>query len=78
MTIVGVVDQARLYDIHQDGRPQMYIRTEDWGFRPLYFLVKTSRRPESLMSEVRAAIRRVDRASRWARCGRWRRSSRTC
>jgi putative ABC transport system permease protein len=61
LTIVGVVDQARLYDIHQDGRPQMYVRTEDWGFRPLYFLVKTtSRQPESLISEVRAAIRRVD------------------
>ena len=23
MTIVGVVDQARLYDLHQDGRPQL-------------------------------------------------------
>lgn len=60
LTIVGVVNQARLYDIHQDGRPQLYIRTEDWGFRPLYFLVKTSRQPESLISEVRAAIRRVE------------------
>jgi putative ABC transport system permease protein len=61
VTIVGVVDQARLYDIHQDGRPQMYIRTEDFGFRPLYFLVKTtSRQPEALLPEVRAAMRRVD------------------
>ena len=60
LTIVGVVDQARLYDIHQDGRPQVYVRTEDWGFRPLSFVVKTSRQPESIVQEVRAAVRSVD------------------
>ena len=32
LTIVGVVEQARLYDVHQDGRPQLYVRAEDWGF----------------------------------------------
>jgi putative ABC transport system permease protein len=60
LTIVGVVDQARLYDIHQDGRGQLYIRTEDWGFRPLSFVVKTSRQPESIVQEVRAAVRSVE------------------
>ena len=60
LTIVGVVDQARLYDIHQDGRGQVYIRTEDWGYRPLSFMVKTTRQPESLITEVRAAVRRVE------------------
>ena len=44
LTIVGVVEQARLYDVHQDGRPQLYIRAEDWGFRPLSFVVRTARR----------------------------------
>jgi putative ABC transport system permease protein len=60
LTIVGVVDQARLYDIHQDGRPQLYVRTDDWGYRPLSFVVKTSRQPESIVQEARAAVRSVD------------------
>jgi putative ABC transport system permease protein len=33
LTVVGVVDQARLYDLHQDGRPQLYMRAEDWKCR---------------------------------------------
>ena len=60
LTIVGVVDQARLYDMHQDGRPQLYVRTDDWGYRPLSFVVKTSRQPESFIQEARAAVRSVD------------------
>jgi putative ABC transport system permease protein len=59
-TIVGVVEQARLYDVHQDGRPQMFIRTEDWGFRPLSFVVRTGRDPESIIPEARAALRQAD------------------
>jgi putative ABC transport system permease protein len=60
LTIVGVVDQARLYDIHEDGRGQVFVRTEDWGYRPLSFVVKTTRDPESIVQEVRAAVRSVD------------------
>ena len=30
MTIIGVVDQARLYDVHADGRPQVLVRIEDF------------------------------------------------
>jgi putative ABC transport system permease protein len=59
-TIVGVVEQARLYDVHQDGRPQLYIRSEDWGFRPLSFVVRTGRDPESIIAEAGAALRQVD------------------
>ena len=59
-TIVGVVEQARLYDVHQDGRPQLYIRSEDWGYRPLSFVVRTGRAPESIVAEARAALRQVD------------------
>src|SRR4029453_7626693 len=29
VTIIGVVDQARLYDVHADGRPQILVRIED-------------------------------------------------
>ncbi len=46
--IVGVVEQARQYDLHQDGRPQVYLRAEDWDFasRTLSFAVRTSRPPD--------------------------------
>ena len=60
LTIVGVVEQARLYDVHQDGRPQLYVRAEDWGFRPLSYVVRSQRPPESIIPEVRAAVRQVD------------------
>jgi putative ABC transport system permease protein len=60
LTIVGVVDQARLNDVYRDGRPQLYIRTEDWGFRPLSFVVRTARDPETVIPEAQAALRRVE------------------
>jgi putative ABC transport system permease protein len=60
LTIVGVVDQARLYDLHQDGRPQVYMRAEDFGFRTLAFVLRTARDPLTVAAEARAAIRRVD------------------
>jgi putative ABC transport system permease protein len=60
LTIVGVVEQARLYDVHQDGRPQLYVRVEDWGVRPLFYVVRTERPPQALLPEVQAAVRRID------------------
>ena len=60
LTIVGVVDQARLYDVHQDGRPQLFLRAEDWNVRTLSFVVRTTREPRSLIPDVRGTIRQVD------------------
>ena len=60
LTIVGVVDQARLYDVHQDGRPQIYLRAEDWGFRNMTFTIRTTRDPSILVPDARAAIRAID------------------
>lgn len=60
LTIVGVVQQARLYDLHRDGRPQIYLRTEDWGYRPLFYVMRTERDPRSLLPDVRAAVRRIE------------------
>ncbi len=60
LTVVGVVDQARLYDVHQDGRPQMLIRADDWGYRPMFYAIRTERDPRTLLPDVRAAVRRVD------------------
>jgi putative ABC transport system permease protein len=60
-TIVGVVQQARLYDVHHDGRPQVLFRvSEDFGFRPLFFVMRTTRDPDSLLPEVQAAVHRLD------------------
>src|SRR5260370_12179882 len=58
--IIGVVNQARLYDVHADGRPQILVRAEDYGFRPLSFVMRTTREPHSLLPEVREAVRRID------------------
>jgi putative ABC transport system permease protein len=60
LTVVGVVEPARLYDLHEDGRPQLYVRTEDWGYRPLSFVVRTTRDAAALVPEARAALRRAD------------------
>jgi len=60
LTIVGVVEQARLYDVHKDGRPQLYFRAEDFGSRTLAFVLRTEREPQTLIPEARAAIRRID------------------
>lgn len=61
LTIVGVVRQARLYGLQQDGRPQILVRAEDWGYRPLFYVVRTTRDPRALIPEARAAIRRFER-----------------
>jgi putative ABC transport system permease protein len=60
VTIVGVVEQARTYDVHADGRPQVYLRAEDWGYRSLFYTVRTAGDPAALAPDVRAAIRRVN------------------
>jgi predicted permease len=60
LTIVGVVEQARLYDVHQDGRPQLFVRQEEWGPRALFYVIRTQREPRSLLPEVTAAVRRLE------------------
>lgn len=61
LTIVGVIEQPRLYDVHKDGPPQFFVRAEDWGFRPLYYVLRTEERdPLALLPDVRAAVRRVE------------------
>jgi putative ABC transport system permease protein len=60
LTIIGVVNQARLYDLHADGRPQILVRVEDFGPRALSFVMRTTREPRSLLPDVRAVVRRID------------------
>ncbi len=58
-TIIGVVQQARLYEIHAEGRPQMLARAEDIG-GPLFYVIRTTREPHSLLPEVQSAIHRIE------------------
>ena len=59
-TIIGIVDQARLYDVHTDGRPQILTRAENFGSRPLFYVMRTTREPQSLLPEVSATVHRID------------------
>jgi len=59
-TVVGVVDHARQYDLHNDGRPQIYVRDQDDTYGTLYFALRTRRVPEDLVPDVRAVVRRID------------------
>ena len=60
LMVIGVVQQPRLYDIHTDGRPQVLVRSEDFGMRPLFYVMRTARDPHALAPEVRAAIHRLE------------------
>jgi putative ABC transport system permease protein len=61
LTIVGLVDHLRLYDVHRNGRAQVFLRNDDAPvFSSLSFAVRTTRPPESLAPDVLAAVRRVD------------------
>jgi putative ABC transport system permease protein len=59
--IVGVVRQPRLYDLHQDGPPQVYFRISEHQFqRALFYVLATNRDPRTLLADLRSAVRRVD------------------
>lgn len=60
LTIVGVVQQPRLYDLHRDGRPQLYLRAEDFGVRTLYYVARSTRPAAALAVDIRAAVRAID------------------
>jgi putative ABC transport system permease protein len=60
LLVVGVVEHARMRDIHEDGRPQVYLRDEDYTENGLSFVLRSDRSLPGLVPEVRAAIGRVD------------------
>ena len=62
LTIVGVVEQARLYDLYRDGRPQIFVRAEDFPNVDYWFyVIRTTRDPHALVAEARAAVRQIER-----------------
>lgn len=58
--VVGVVEHARQYDLHADGRYQVYVRHEDFAVRAMSYAVRTTRRPLSLVPDVRRTLREID------------------
>jgi putative ABC transport system permease protein len=62
VTIVGVVEQARMYDISKDDRPQVYYRADEniSASRSMLYVLRTDGDPMDLSNEVRRAIRQVD------------------
>jgi len=60
LTIVGVIDHPRFQDLHQNGRPLILARAEDLNVRPLFYVVRTTRDPRALLSEVRSTVRRLE------------------
>ena len=62
LTIVGVVEQARLYDLYRDGRPQIFVRAEDFpNIDYWFYVIRTTRDPHALVAEARAAVRQIER-----------------
>jgi putative ABC transport system permease protein len=61
VTIVGVVDQARLSNLHSDDKNRhLMVRADDYSRRPSFYVVRTERDTSALMPEIRAAIRQID------------------
>jgi len=61
VTIVGVVEQARLQHLYRDDEfLHIYLRAEDFSERPSRYVVRTGRDPKTLMAELRTAVRQTD------------------
>src|SRR5690606_745274 len=60
LRVIGVVEQARLYDVHADGRPQVYLRGDQVTYPTMYFALRTQREPLDLVPEARAVVRAID------------------
>ena len=60
LTVIGVAEHARQYDVHKDGRPQVYRRDDVDTQGTLYFALRADRDPGGMVSEAREVVRRID------------------
>ena len=60
VTVVGVVTQARLHDLHQDGRPQIYLRADDAAAYTPSFVLRSNGDPRAVVADVRRVVHQVD------------------
>jgi predicted permease len=62
MTVVGVANDVKQFQLDAEPRPQMYLNYTQAGFfAPRYLIVSTSVEPLSLASAVRGAVWSIDR-----------------
>jgi predicted permease len=62
ITIVGVVNDVRQFELDAEPKPQMYLTYEQAGFfAPRHLVVGTSIEPRSLAATVRGAVWEIDR-----------------
>jgi predicted permease len=62
LTIVGVVDQARLFELHEDDpNAQLFVRAEDAGRFAPFYVVRTQGEPHALFPMVQSIVRNIDR-----------------
>ena len=60
LTIVAVVDQPRLYNIHLDDRGQVFLPLAQRPGYGMSFAIRTSRDPLALAPEVKQLVRSID------------------
>jgi ABC-type antimicrobial peptide transport system permease subunit len=59
-TVVGVVDQARLYDVHADDRGQVYLAFQRFPTTSMSYVARTSVDPIGLTPSARAMLAELD------------------
>lgn len=59
-TIIGVVDQARLYNVHADDRGQAYVSFQRFPTTALSYAVRTEIDPTTVLPAIRAVTRELD------------------
>lgn len=62
LTIVGVVDPARLYNVYSDERGQVYLPAARYPEQAMYYALRTDRDPMSLVPSVRGVLQSIDAA----------------
>jgi putative ABC transport system permease protein len=60
LEIVGVVDQARLYNVYSDDRGQIYLPAAQWPPQTMYYAARTGGDPGLVLPQARNALRRLD------------------
>jgi putative ABC transport system permease protein len=60
LEIVGVVDQARLYNVYSDDRGQIYLPAAQWPPQAMYYAARTGGDPAMVLPQARSALRRLD------------------
>jgi putative ABC transport system permease protein len=60
-TIIGVVQQARMHDLHKDGRSQVFYSADEFPPAYSFYVIRTDKDPHALISGARSVIRQIER-----------------